>query len=64
MGCLEAGVSVIALCEDTHHETALQTAVKERVVEAMLAEPRVFKGDDLQARALDLCPAMPKNEKN
>ena len=37
MGCLEAGVSVIALCEDAHHETHLSRVVRERVVEAMLA---------------------------
>ena len=61
VGCLETGVSVIALCEDTHHETNLTVAVKERAVEAMLAGPRVFKDDDLQARALDHCPAMGKS---
>ena len=27
VGCLEIGVSVIALCEDTHHETNLSAAV-------------------------------------
>ena len=63
LGCMEAGVSVIALCEDAHHETNLGVAMKERTVEAMLAGSRVFKDDDLQARALDLCPAMGKREK-
>ena len=63
VGCLKTGVSVVALCEDTHHETNLSVAVKERAVEAMLAGSRVFKNDDLQARALDLCPAMPNREK-
>ena len=32
-------------------------------MEAMLAGSRVFKDDDLQARALDFCPAMGKREK-
>ncbi|MDA8584013.1 hypothetical protein N9L68_07250 [bacterium] len=64
LGCLEAGVSVIALCEDIHHETTLSVAVKERCVEAMLAGSRVFKGDDLQARAPDICPSMPSMENN
>ena len=48
MGCLEAGVSVIALCEDTHHETHLSKTVRGRAVEAMLAGSNVFKDDDLQ----------------
>ena len=30
----------------------------------MLGGSRVFKDDDLQARALDLCPAAPNKEKN
>ena len=60
VGILETGVSVIVLCADTHHETNLSVAVKERAVEAMLSGSRVFKDDDLQARALDLCPAMGK----
>ena len=63
LGCLEAGVSVIALCEDTHHETNLHDTLKKRAVEAMLAGSRVFKDDDLQARALQVCPAIPKTEK-
>ena len=54
-------MSVIALCEDTHHETNLTVAVKERAVEAMLAGSRVFKDDDLQARAPYLCLAMEKS---
>ena len=62
IGCLEAGVSVIALCEDAHHETHLSRVVMERAVEAMLAGSRVFKDDDLQARALELV-TMPKTEK-
>ena len=62
LGCMETGVSVIALCEDAHHEKHLSIAVKERAVEAMLAGSRVFKDDDLQARAIDLCPVMEKKE--
>ena len=58
VGCLETGVSVIALCQDAHHEKHLNIAVKERAVEAMLAGSPVFKDEDLQARALGLCPAM------
>ena len=63
MGCLEAGVSVIALCEDTHHETHLGKTVRERAVEAMLAGSNVFKDDDLQARALELMPKTEKKDK-
>ena len=61
IGCLEMGVSVIALCTDEHHEKHLGVAVKHRAVEAMLEGSRVFKDEELQARALNLCPA--KKEK-
>ena len=37
--------------------------MKERAEEAMLAGSRVFKDDDLQARALELVPMMLKTEK-
>ena len=63
IGCLEMGVSVIALCDDIHHETNLQTAVTQRAVEAMLAGSCVFKDDDLQARALVLLNKKVTNDK-
>ena len=56
IGCLETGVSVIALCENAHHQRHLDIALRERAVEAMLAGSRVFKDEALQARALEFCP--------
>ena len=56
IGCLETGVSVIALCENAHHHKHLAIALRERVVEAMLAGSRIFKDEALQARALEFCP--------
>ena len=52
--CLEMGVSVVALCEGSHHELHHGVAVKETAVESMLAGPRVFRDDALQTRALEL----------
>ena len=56
IGCLETGVSVIALCENAHHHKHLDIALRERAVEAMLAGSRIFKDEALQARALEFCP--------
>ena len=56
IGCLEAGVSVISLCENAHHQKHLDVALRERAVEAMLAGSRIFKDETLQARALEFCP--------
>ena len=56
IGCLETGVSVIALCENAHHQKHLDIALRERAVEAMLAGSRIFKDEALQARALEFCP--------
>ena len=56
IGCLETGVSVIALCEDAHHREHFEIALRERAVEAMLAGSRIFKDEALQARALEFCP--------
>ena len=56
IGCLDTGVSVIALCENVHHHKHLDIALRERAVEAMLAGSRIFKDEALQARALEFCP--------
>ena len=56
IGCLETGVSVIALCENAHHEKYLDIALRERAVESMLAGSRIFKDEALQAKALEFCP--------
>ena len=56
LGCLEAGVSVIALCENAHHQKHLDIALRERAVEAMLVGSRIFKDEALQAKALEFCP--------
>ena len=56
IGCLETGVSVIALCENVHHRKHLDIALRERAVEAMLAGSRIFKDEALQARELEFCP--------
>ena len=56
IGCFETGASVVALCEDTHHQKHLEIALRERAVEAMLSgSSRIFKDETLQARALELC---------
>ena len=57
------GASVVALCEDDNHVQHLNIALKQRAVEAMLMGSRVFKGTDLQARAIDLVPMMGKTNK-
>ena len=56
IGCLDTGVSVIALCENVHHHKHLDIALRERAVEMMLAGSRIFKDEALQARALEFCP--------
>ena len=56
IGCLDTGVSVIALCENVHHHKHLDIALRQRAVEAMLAGSRIFKHEALQARALEFCP--------
>ena len=56
IGCLDTGVSVIALCENAHHQQHLESALGVRAVEAMLAGSRIFKDEALQARALEFCP--------
>ena len=64
IGCFETGASVVALCEDTHHQKHLEIALRERAVEAMLSgSSRIFKDETLQARALELCPQMNKEKK-
>ena len=63
IGCLETGSSVIALCENAHHQKHLTIALRERAVEAMLAGSRIFQDESLQARALELCPKMDKEKK-
>ena len=56
IGCLDTGVSVIALTENAHRHKHLDIALRERAVEAMLAGSRIFKDEALQARALEFCP--------
>ena len=62
MGLMEMGTSVVACCEDAHHENNFRIALKERAVEALLAGSQVFKDEDLQARAVGLCPSMGENK--
>ena len=63
IGCLDTGVSVIALCENAHHQQHLESALGVRAVEAMLAGSRIFKDEALQARALEFCPGAKKENK-
>ena len=62
IGCFETGASVVALCEDTHHQKHLEIALRERAVEAMLAGSPIFKDEELQARALEFCPGTSGNK--
>ena len=53
IGCFETGASVVALCEDTHHQKHLEIALRERAVEKGENGSRIFKDETLQARALE-----------
>ena len=44
-GCLEMGLSVVALCSDDHHRDVLNRCMLERAVEAMVSQTnRGFQG--------------------
>ena len=53
-GVLETGVSVVCLCEDTHHKTHFLQFLRERCVEALLAGSNVFDNKSLKDRASEL----------
>ena len=55
-GVLETGVSVVCLCEDTHHKTHFLQFLRERCVEALLTGSNVFDNKSLRDRASDLLP--------
>ena len=55
-GVLETGVSVVCLCEDTHHKTHFLQFLRERCVEALLAGSNVFDNKSLRDRASELLP--------
>ena len=45
-GCLEMGLSVVALCSDDHHRDVLNRCMLERAVEAMVSQTTVVFRDD------------------
>ena len=54
-GCLEMGLSVVALCSDDHHQKVLGRCMLERAVEHMISQTtQVFKDDDLHSRSIHL----------
>ena len=65
VGCLEMGASVVCMCDDAHHKSHFEKSLQEKCVEVMLGGSRVFKDQELQARAEKLCPkfAMKKGKK-
>ena len=54
-GCLEMGLSVVALCSDDHHRDVLNRCMLERAVEAMVSQTTVvFRDDSLRTWSVQL----------
>ena len=54
-GCLEMGLSVVALCSDDHHRDVLNRCMLERAVEAMVSQTTVvFRDDSLRTWSIQL----------
>ena len=54
-GCLEMGLSVVALCSDDHHRDVLNRCMLERAVEAMVSQSTaVFRDDSLRTWSVQL----------